>query len=224
MRSGFKNYYTQQRSRNSNVKECPFLTISREYGCCGIELAEKVADLVEQRCSVKWEIYHKDLLQRLAKEAGVDFDTIEKQRLAKPGIINEFLSNLKQTNIPDGYEIRKRVAFMVRDIAGKGNAVIVGQGGAAATGDMAGGLHVRIEAPRHWRVLRVRNQEGLSDKDAEKRLEELEKSRIHLHRAYEAMCPRRPAFNLLFDNSKFTAEQISEQIFYAMKLCGMIKI
>ena len=224
MRPDLKGYIKDNKISDGQHKEGPFLTISREFGCSGYELAEQVNEILKDRCGQEWKIYQKELLKQLATESGIDLETIEKQRLEKPSIVKEFLNNIKQTNIPDSFEIRNRIAFMVRKAAFDGNVIIIGQGGAAATGDMPNGLNVRIEAPREWRVLRICNREKLTRKEAEAKLELIEKAREHLHLAYKAMCDRRPAFHLCFDNSKFTTYQIAEQIFNAMKLCKMIDL
>lgn len=224
MRSDLIGYIHDKGRDFETPSEGPFLTISREFGCNGYELAEKISELIKERSGASWRVYKKDLLEQLARESGIDLETIEKQRFEKPGIIKEMLNNMRQNSAPDSVEIRGRIAFMVRKAAFEGQAIIVGQGGAAATSGMSGGLNVRVEAPREWRLLRVCKREGLSKKEAEKKLQEIEKGREYLQKCYMSMGGEKPFFDLVFDNSKFTTAQIAELIFQAMVQLRLVEI
>ena len=119
--------------------------------------------------------------------------------------------------IPDGYEIRNKITIMVRTAAFEGHAIIIGQGGAAATADLENGLSVRVEGPREWRITRVSYREKLKRQAAIARIEEIEKQRKHLRKIYEEKNPREPAFNLLIDNSMFNIEEAADLILFAME-------
>jgi len=112
--------------------------------------------------------------------------------------------------------------MMVRTVAFEGYAVIIGQGGTAATADIDNGISVRIEGPKDWRLARVSVREQLTKGLAGARIEEIEKQRRHLRQIYEVQNTREPAFNLLYDNSMFSKEQIVEQILFAMEQKGLI--
>ena len=55
------------------------------------------------------------------------------------------------------------------------------------------------------------------------KIEEVEKRRRHLRKIYEEKNPRKPAFNLVIDNSMFNIEQILEQIILAMEQKNLIE-
>jgi hypothetical protein len=202
----------------------PYLTISRQWGCDGIDLGQLLVEKLNQRDEEqRWKFYHKDLLRQLAEDTGLAAEILEKERSAKPSIIKDFLRGLKRNGIPDGFEIRNQITLMVRTIAFNGHAVILGQGGAAATGDLANGLSVRVTAPKDWRVARICVRENLDKKTATARIEEIEIERERLRAFYERQNPRFPAFNMEFDNSMFTNEQISNLILLAMEEKKLIK-
>ncbi len=205
----------------------PFVTISRQYGCDGYALGELlVKKLNEREGDDNWRVFKKELLKQLAEDTGLTEEVIEKERLGKPSLLKDFFRGMRHKGIPDGYEIRNKITIMVRTVAFEGHAVIIGQGGTAATVDLDNGLSVRIEASKEWRIARVAVREKLKRQAAIARIEEVDRKRKHLRKIYEEKNPREPAFNLLIDNSMFNIEQAAEQIIFAMeqkKLTGMGK-
>ena len=201
----------------------PYLTISRQYGCEGFELGQYMLEKLNERDEERrWKMYYKELLKQLAEDTGLTQEIIERERLSKPSLVKDFLRGLKKSHIPDGYEIRNKITLMVRTIAFEGYAVIVGQGGAAATSDIDNGLSVRIEAPRDWRIARISIREKIDKAAAGAMIEEVEEKRKYLRKLYEEQNPREPAFSLVFDNSIFKKEQIAELIMQAMEQKGLI--
>ncbi|MHC5090169.1 MAG: cytidylate kinase-like family protein [Planctomycetota bacterium] len=148
---------------------------------------------------------------------------LEKERVSKPSLLKDFLRGLKKNGIPDGYEIRNKITMMVRTIAFEGHAVILGQGGTAATGDLANGLSVRVEAPKDWRIARICRRENLEKHRAIAKIEEIEKDRDRLRQIYQRQNSRQPAFNLAFDNAMFKNEQISDLVMMAMEEKGLVE-
>lgn len=200
----------------------PYVTLSRQWGCDGVGLGEiLVAKLNERDPEQRWKLYSKELLKQLAEDTGLTEEILEKERVSKPSLLKDFLRGLKKSGIPDGYEVRNKITMMVRTIAFEGHAVILGQGGTAATGDLANGLSVRVAAPKDWRIARICRREGLGKQVAIARIEEIEKEREHLREIYERQNPRTPVFNMVFDNAMFSNEQIASLVIHAMEEKGL---
>ena len=196
----------------------PYVTISRPWGCDGVDLGKTlVSKLNERDPEQRWKLYQKELLKQLAEDTGLTEEILEKERVSKPSLLKDFLRGLKKSGIPDGYEIRNKITMMVRTIAFEGHAVILGQGGTAATSDLANGLSVRVEAPKDWRIARICRRENLEKNAAAAKIGEIEKERDHLRQIYERQNSREPAFNLIFDNAMFKNEQIAELVLIAME-------
>ena len=202
----------------------PYITISRQWGCNGVGLGEAlVAELNERDPDRRWKLYYKELLKQLAEDTGLAEEVLEKERTSKPSLLKDFLRGLKKSGIPDGYEIRNNITMMVRTVAFEGHAVILGQGGTAATGDLANGLSVRVEAPKDWRIARICRRENLEKHTAIAKIEEIEKERDRLRQIYERQNSREPAFNLVFDNAMFTNGQIAKLVIMAMEEKGLVE-
>ncbi len=208
----------------------PYVTISRQYGCDGYELADMLADRLKEQCKDQqrkedkvWTVFKKELLKQLAEDTGLTEDIIERERLSKPSLLKDFLRGVRSSNIPDGYEIRNKITIMVRTVAFDGHAIIVGQGGAAATADLSNGISVRLEASKEWRIARVSWREKLTRQAAIARIDEVEKQRRHLRKIYEEQKVREPMFNLMIDNSLFNIGQAVDMILLAMEQKELIQ-
>lgn len=202
----------------------PYITISRQWGCDGYGLGQILTEKLNERDEQqRWKLYYKELLKQLADDTGLTEEMLEKERVTKPSLLKDFLRGLKKNDIPGSYEVRNKITMMVRTVAFEGYAVIIGQGGTAATADLANGLSVRVEAPRDWRVARICHRDKLDKQTALAKIAEIEKNREYLRQIYERQNPREPAFNLVFDNAMFSNEVIADMIVTAMEVKGWVE-
>jgi cytidylate kinase len=109
------------------------ITISRQYGSGGNEIATRVSEMLG------YTYFDKGLLTRQASSGSSPNETV--------GALDEAKSST-------------RVQAIIRAAYEQGNTVIVGRGGQAILKGLPGVLHVRIEAPLDDRIRRVRNQES----------------------------------------------------------------
>jgi hypothetical protein len=207
----------------SSKSSGPYVTISREPGCEGYKVGEILLEILNNHDPQRrWRLFKKEILQQLAKDTELSEEIIERERHAVPSIVKEFFRGMSKGGIPDGYEIRSKITYMVRAVAYEGYAIIIGQGGTAAAADIPNGLSVRIEAPKNWRMIRVSRRDKLSKEEALAKITTEEKKRAHLRKIYEQSNPHVPTFNLVIDNSVVSAEQIASLIYYTMQLKKMV--
>lgn len=201
----------------------PYITLSRQPGCEGYKVGELLLETLNKHDpQQRWRLYKKEILQQLAHDSELAEDIIDRERRAAPSILRDFFRGVGKGGIPDGYEIRSKITNMVRLVAYQGYAIIIGQGGTAATADIRNGISVRLEAPMQWRMIRVCTRDNLSKEDAIAKIHAEEAQRAHLRKIYEESNPRSPTFNLTIDNSVLTAEQIASLIHHAMQLKDML--
>lgn len=203
----------------------PFVTLSQQFGCDGYEIADLLAEKLNQMLSDEhhWKVYKREIIKRVAEESGISEEVIDRERQIKPNFVRELCRSIRNNKLPDSLEILKAITTMVRIIAFDGYAIIVGHGGTAATAEIDNGLNVRIEAPRDWRLKRLCRRDGLTFQEAEKLIKETETGRKHLDKIYQKWNPRTPAFSLMLDNSAFTNEEIVQHILLALKHRNLIK-
>ncbi len=203
----------------------PFVAISREFGCGGFSLGLLLLDLLndDAKPGESWQIYHKEILDSLAKETDVAPDILERRRRQKPGLLGNFFQSFTGKNgVPSGLEIRNRMTGILRQLALDGRCILIGQGAVGATVDLPHGLSVRLEAPEAWRLKQVAFREGLTETQAKIRVAEEMEKREYLHKIYERRFPRKPACHLTFDCSIFSLAQIATMVYRAMKIKGLV--
>lgn len=154
----------------------PFVTVSREYGCGGFDVAEKTAEIInrERRPSPPWVAYDRAILDAIMNDLGISSSLLETLTSPARKQIDDFLQTTL-SELPPQVVVYRSLAETVRTLATNGNVIIVGRAGRAITRGMEGGYHVRIVAPLEWRVERMAGLCGLSRKEAEKMI--LEKGR-----------------------------------------------
>jgi len=203
----------------------PFLTISRQYGCHGYFLGLLLVDMLNSNLPGErnpWKVYQREILEHLSQETDVAADVLNRLRRERPRLLVDFFRNLSPKRKPGGFEIRNRIANIIRGLAYEGHAIIIGMGGAGATADIENGLRIRLEGPKDWRVNRVVEAEGVSPVEARLLLQKHDKQRDHLRQIYATRFHREPAFDMVYDASSFSLAQMTQHICHAMKLKKMI--
>ena len=158
------------------------VTISRQFGSGGTEVARRVCELLGYR------YLDKLLMGQVAAEVGlsgkelVEFSEehtkvrnfLERLLLPGPHTVARYSVRAQGAVGTETVGVVQlddaRSASLVRSAIHtayqQGNVVIVGRGGQATLQDTPGVLHVRIEAPMAARVLRIQAREGIVAEDA----------------------------------------------------------
>jgi cytidylate kinase len=206
------------------VKCGPFVTISRQYACPGYFLGLLLVDLLNKNEPGEenpWRVYQREILDRLARDTHVPPDELNRLRREPPRMLIDFFRNLSSKAM-DGFEVRNRIAELIRHAATEGHVILIGMGGAGATADLENGVRIRLEAPKEWRVQRIVEMEGISSVEARLLLQRHDAEREHLRRLYAMRFPRDPVFDLIYDCSAFSLAQLTQHVLGAMKLKKMV--
>jgi cytidylate kinase len=204
----------------------PFVTISRQYGCHGYLLAVRLAELLNAGSAQAhpWTVYGSEGLEELARQVRLPLEVLEHQRRHEPGLMEEFLRHMSHEDMPSCWELRRRIVEVIRRLASSGRAIIVGHGGTCATQGLPCGLSIRLEAPRPWRIKQVASRKGIDEDAAAHQISTGEQEQEYLRRIYNVRFPRCPGFDLTYDCSAFTAEEIAQHVAALMRIRGMTSI
>ena len=225
VKTSLATFMRDKRQSDRKDKSGPFVTISRQYGCQGYFLGLLLVDMLntnEPGEQNPWKVYQREILERLASQTELPAEELNRLRCERPRLLVEFFRNLAAKRKLGGFEVRNLVAEVVRCMAWEGHVIIIGMGGAGATADMDNGLRVRLEAPKDWRVSRVIETEGVSPVEARLMVQRHDTEHEHLRQLYSMRFHREPAFDLVYDCSKFTLAQLTQHVVQAMKLKKMI--
>jgi cytidylate kinase len=127
-----------------------------------------------------WRWISKEILQESSKELQVDASQIQHVFDYKSrGVLEDLLLAQSKDYYKSDLKIRTTIAKVIRNFANEGNAIIVGRGGVAITRDIPKSLHLFLEAPLEWRVLRVAEKYDYTLEQARSYAQSIDKKRSH---------------------------------------------
>ena len=179
------------------------ITISREYGSGGSDIALQVAK------SLGYEFVDKNATDGVFRQYGLTkFDDLYS---SAPNIFD--LLNA------DNLLLISMANEILEAVAQRGNVVILGRAGFAVLGSYADVLSVRIQAPFSDRVQRVMAQQGLADLEAamEQVKEDDEVHRKYVGRFYNKAWDEASNFDLVIDTGSVSSEMAVSQIVEAVR-------
>jgi Cytidylate kinase-like family len=206
-------------------KPGPFITISRQYGCKSFIVGLLVQEILNEGANPgqAWQVYHNEILARLARETKMAEDFIARERLASPQWVTEFFRSLSGQHIPSGFEIRSRITTVLRGLAIAGHAIVIGHGGYWATRDLPRGLAVRLEAPYEWRVRQIASRTGMPLPQARVHLDQVERQRNYLRQLHELHTQVRTPFDVTYDCSQWSLTQIARHVVCLARFRGLLR-
>jgi cytidylate kinase len=207
------------------------ITISRQYGSGGNEIAGRVCELLEYR------YFDKDLMARVASEVGlsenevVDFSEdkyrvrtllerllvtwIEPRPVAEVSTWKEQVTGARTKEMEKLDEISgiTLIQSTMQAAYELGNVVIVGRGGQAILKDKSGVLHVRLEAPLELRIQRIQTQENISPATARERVTKRDRAAAaYLKRFYNINWADPLLYHLVLNTDRWGAEAAAQLI------------
>jgi cytidylate kinase len=182
------------------------ITVEREYGCGGGEIACELAE------RLGWKVWDHALTEEIAKVANVECATVERcaervdstfQRLVKV-----FLRGSYERSIPlhgaEPFDTDRFVAVgqqVMEKVAQAGNCVIVGRGAPYFLRLRADAFHVFLYAPHAEKVKRLLKV-GKSVNEAEELLNTIDRDRItFVKRYFNADWPTRCLYHLMINTA-----------------------
>lgn len=149
----------------AHLAEGPWITVSKEPGAGGVELARRLAH------ELGWQVFDHEILVAIAANTRTREAVLSRLDETAIGPLNDYLGGLLDPNL-----LGRRIPFLqemlkvIWGLAKQGNAVIVGRG-ANWLLDSRHGLRLRTVAPLEGRVARLAQREGLDEVEARRRVE-----------------------------------------------------
>ena len=162
------------------------ITISREFGTGARLIGRQLAEMLG------YDYYDRALIEMSAEKSGLSEEFIER---TEEKASNSFLYNLAtaayissdmgmQYSVPVNDRAFMVQSHVIREIAQKGNSVIVGRCADYILKDHPKLLRVFIYADKADRINRIINEYGNSPKTAESTLNKIDKGRANYHKFY----------------------------------------
>jgi cytidylate kinase len=183
------------------LSEMRAVTISREYGSGGGEIAARLAK------RLRWQLIDHEVVVRVAEKLRVSEGEAEERDECVESLPSRIFKSLRlfHPTMPITVDIPVRVdsrafhearSLIIEGAVASGQVVIVGRGAQAHLAQRNDVLHVRIIAPLEARIAYVLSREGLDQEAARARI--LQKDQEHT-RYLETFYHRRPSDPHLYD-------------------------
>lgn len=196
-----KRWEMQKKQGTSPADTCNVITISRERGSHGLQVAEALAK------ALGYDLFHHEILESMIKESQntkVLLETLDEKGM---NIVDDLVAALVHEHHlwPDEYA--KVLLRVLNTIGRHGNAVILGRGANFALKNM-NALRVRIVAPDALRRKVVQQEQGLSAEDAQKVMVSTDANRTAFVRRYFNADTQDPAnYDLVLNTGTLSIEK-----------------
>ena len=189
--------------------ESSIITISREYGSGGREIAEKTAN------RLKIPFYDRDLIDKAAKESGFtpEFVAEREQRLGSNFLYNFTLGGIyglayprkpEMKELPVAEQIFLAQKKVIEDLAEQGPCIFVGRCADYILRDKPNLLKVLVYADRKQRECRAVEQYGRVEDQVEELVRHIDKQRRLHYEAYTVQdWGARSNYHLMLDSGAF---------------------
>lgn len=198
------------------------LTIEREYGSGGGEIAAMVAK------RLGWTLYDQLLTNEIARLMECDCRVVEEREEKRDPVFYRLLKafmkgshegsqNAPRLKMVDADCIREATETVVKQAAERGQCVIVGRGSAYYLQDRRDAFHVFVYAPFNEKVRRLR-ADGRPEKEAVLLAETVDRDRAaFIEQYFSVEWPDRHRFHLMI-NSTIGEESVVEAILEGIAL------
>ena len=182
------------------------LTIEREYGSGGGEIAQLLAN------QLGWKLWDQDLTEEIARLANCPKAVVEVReertdplyyRLFKSFLRGSYEGSLNahKLNVVDSESILKITERVVQHAAKTGNSVIVGRGSQHFLRNRQDAMRVFLYAPREEKVRRLLAR-GKSEKEAQQLVDTVDRDRVDfIQKYFRVEWPDRSAYHTMINTA-----------------------
>jgi cytidylate kinase len=168
------------------------ITISRQYGAGGSEIAARVAQ------ALGWRVVDNEVVERVAARAGVSPEDLAEREERVPTFIERLARTLVAATpelvvppeaggtVPqlEEADLVRITEAVVAEIAAEGKVVMVGRAASAVLTRQRDALHVKVVASRDYRIRTAAQRLKVSPEEAGKVVDDSDKMRVRYHRQY----------------------------------------
>lgn len=166
------------------------ITISRQYGAGGSEVARRVAG------ALGWRVVDNEFIDRVASRTGLSAEEVARREERAPGFVERLTRALSRSapesfpaaadKVPEPEEatLVQVTETVVAEIAAEGRVVMVGRAGPAVLRGKHDALHVKLVAPIELRIRVAIERLGVDPKNAERVVADTDANRARYLRQY----------------------------------------
>ena len=209
---------------NASSMGGPLITISREVGCDAAGLAEKIeARFNSSQPKIKWKVISKEIYQETAEELQMDpkevFKVLHK---SEKFAFDKVLKAFSDKHYVSEAKIEKTIKEVILHNAVDGHCIMVGRAVHIIARDIKKALHLRLVAPLEYRINLIMKNNNLNKEDAVEYIKKVDQERKVYRKTLLKDKPQYKLYNLTFDRSVFTDEEMVDIIEFSAIRKGII--
>ena len=207
------------------------ITISREYGSGGGEIAARLAR------RLGWQLIDHAVIEQTARELEVHETEVEKYdeeyvEGTRPGILDRILEQfapsapmtggggvlIRPSSSAEARAYQETMRDIITAAATTGHVVIVGRGGQVLLADQRDVLHIRVVAPLEQRVAYAVRREGLDTEAARRRVQAKDQARTRfMQTQYRCQHEDPHLYDLVINTAVLDLDSAVDQICLALE-------
>ncbi len=177
------------------------ITITREYGAGGGEVSRRLAE------ALGWQVLDRELLHQAAHLEQMPDEELDRLDEKAVSMADRFRLH------PPHQRYLRGLTEAARRAAQQGNVVLVGRGARHLLGEMPEVFHLRLVAPREWRIERMAKLEGWSLDQARARCLEVDRTRELFTRYFFGEAAGQPAqYDLVANTARVSLEEVTRLV------------
>jgi len=216
LRIGALEEYNRSQKRKAvqqhkSPKPRPCISISRQYGCQGYPVAERLCELMSQKTGEPWLLIDRAVLDEVAVRHNISMEILENLG-EKNRILDDILATFspRWTHSQDCFQL---LCKHVVSLAEQGNVVIMELGGAIITRHFEHAWHFRIFGSMSFKSNKIAQKRSISQEVAERMIIKEQKQRDtfikdFLHQDDHSL----ELYDLLYNNDRNTPEKMAQSI------------
>jgi hypothetical protein len=153
------------RKELAHLPEGPWITVSKQLGTDGIEIARRVGD------RLGWLTFDKELLEAIARHARCRHKILSKMDERASGLFDNLFARWIAPEALSPSEYLRELTLVIFELGRQGRAVLVGRG-ANWLLDPRFGLRVRLVAPAEYRARHYADVNAVDASAAERAIRE----------------------------------------------------
>lgn len=216
--------HSEHRPVEEATRPGPFVTISREYGCEGYPLANKMAERLNGLSSkpTPWVVMNWEVIRTVAERSGVAGEFVDALTHSRRSSIQQTVETLLGSR-PTEYQAYEALARSLLSLAEAGRVILLGRGGAIVCRDVPRGIHLRLIAPVSFRAVKMAEERKMSLSSAEAFVMREERARESFVREFTGEDVTDPNhYNIIFNNERHGVDDIADLTLLAMRAKGLV--
>lgn len=191
-------------------RNLPSITISREFGCEGYDLAKLLASKLTD-FENPWAIFGRDAIKELTSNKELAQSLWQTIPDETRSLFTQYI-DASLSNKPTDLIIFKRMAKSIKILTNGGHSIIVGSAGAVISQDNPHTYHFRLVASEEFRLKRSISM-GIPENEAKTKMNERDEQRLRFVQEFTGKDIRDPQlYTAVFNNSKMNIDEIADQI------------